>query len=466
LNKHQLKTTAKVSNNIRRSALIIATVSSFLSPFMGSSINVALPDIERSFSMDAVSLGWIATAYILAAAVFLVPFGRLADIYGRKKIFTIGVFFYTISSALCALAFSKESLIIFRVFQGIGSAMMFSTSMAILSSVFTTGERGKAFGIAVASTYLGLSLGPFLGGIMTQSLGWQSIFWINIPLGVLLLVLLFSLLKGEWAEAEGEKFDILGSLILSASLIALIMGMSSLPALKGILYIIGSVVGLLIFVLWQHKISYPLLDFKLFSKNRVFAMSNVAAFINYSATYALTFVLSLYLQYVKGFEPAYAGIILIAQPVMMSLFSPLAGLLSDKSEPRIVASVGMALVSIGLALLVLVKQDTSVLSIVIFLMILGLGFALFSSPNTNAVMSSVEKKNYGIASSVLGTMRLTGQMFSMGIAMLVFSVVIGKVKITPDVHVHFMESMHIIFGIFALLCLAGVLASLSRGKVR
>ncbi len=466
MNKHQLKTTAKVSNNIRRSALIIATVSSFLSPFMGSSINVALPDIERSFSMDAVSLGWIATAYILAAAVFLVPFGRLADIYGRKKIFTIGVFFYTISSALCALAFSKESLIIFRVFQGIGSAMMFSTSMAILSSVFTTGERGKAFGIAVASTYLGLSLGPFLGGIMTQSLGWQSIFWINIPLGVLLLVLLFSLLKGEWAEAEGEKFDILGSVILSASLIALIMGMSSLPALKGILYIIGSVVGLLIFVLWQHKISYPLLDFKLFSKNRVFAMSNLAAFINYSATYALTFVLSLYLQYVKGFEPAYAGIILIAQPVMMSLFSPLAGLLSDKSEPRIVASVGMALVSIGLALLVLVKQDTSVLSIVIFLMILGLGFALFSSPNTNAVMSSVEKKNYGIASSVLGTMRLTGQMFSMGIAMLVFSVVIGKVKITPDVHVHFMESMHIIFGIFALLCLAGVLASLSRGKVR
>lgn len=466
MNKHQLKTTAKVSNNIRRSALIIATVSSFLSPFMGSSINVALPDIERSFSMDAVSLGWIATAYILAAAVFLVPFGRLADIYGRKKIFTIGVFFYTISSALCALAFSKESLIIFRVFQGIGSAMMFSTSMAILSSVFTTGERGKAFGIAVASTYLGLSLGPFLGGIMTQSLGWQSIFWINIPLGVLLLVLLFSLLKGEWAEAEGEKFDILGSVILSASLIALIMGMSSLPALKGILYIIGSVVGLLIFVLWQHKISYPLLDFKLFSKNRVFAMSNLAAFINYSATYALTFVLSLYLQYVKGFEPAYAGIILIAQPVMMSLFSPLAGLLSDKSEPRIVASVGMALVSIGLALLVLVKQDTSVMSIVIFLMILGLGFALFSSPNTNAVMSSVEKKNYGIASSVLGTMRLTGQMFSMGIAMLVFSVVIGKVKITPDVHVHFMESMHIIFGIFALLCLAGVLASLSRGKVR
>lgn len=466
MNKHQLKTTAKVSNNIRRSALIIATVSSFLSPFMGSSINVALPDIERSFSMDAVSLGWIATAYILAAAVFLVPFGRLADIYGRKKIFTIGVFFYTISSALCALAFSKESLIIFRVFQGIGSAMMFSTSMAILSSVFTTGERGKAFGIAVASTYLGLSLGPFLGGIMTQSLGWQSIFWINIPLGVLLLVLLFSLLKGEWAEAEGEKFDILGSVILSASLIALIMGMSSLPALKGILYIIGSVVGLLIFVLWQHKISYPLLDFKLFSKNRVFAMSNLAAFINYSATYALTFVLSLYLQYVKGFEPAYAGIILIAQPVMMSLFSPLAGLLSDKSEPRIVASVGMALVSIGLALLVLVNQDTSVLSIVIFLMILGLGFALFSSPNTNAVMSSVEKKNYGIASSVLGTMRLTGQMFSMGIAMLVFSVVIGKVKITPDVHVHFMESMHIIFGIFALLCLAGVLASLSRGKVR
>lgn len=461
-----MKLTVHHSNNVKKSALIISTVSAFLSPFMGSSINVALPDIERTFTMDAVFLGWIATAYILAAAVFLVPFGRLADIYGRKKIFTIGVFIYTISSALCALAFSKESLVVFRVFQGVGSAMMFSTSMAILSSVYSAGERGKAFGIAVASTYLGLSLGPFLGGIMTQNLGWQSIFLINIPLGTLLIILLFSLLKGEWAEAKGEKFDLLGSLILSSSLVALIMGMSSLPALKGVVYLTSSLLGLVIFIYWQNKISYPLIDFKLFSKNRVFAMSNLAAFINYSATYAITFVLSLYLQYIKGFEPALAGTVLIAQPIMMAVFSPLAGWLSDKSEPRIVASIGMALVSVGLVLLIFITEDTSLLPISIYLMILGLGFALFSSPNTNAVMSSVAKKNYGIASSVLGTMRLTGQMFSMGIAMLTFSVFIGKVKITPEVYPHFMESMHVIFAIFAVLCIIGVFASMSRGKVR
>lgn len=461
-----MKLTVHHSNNVKKSALIISTVSAFLSPFMGSSINVALPDIERTFTMDAVFLGWIATAYILAAAVFLVPFGRLADIYGRKKIFTIGVFIYTISSALCALAFSKESLVVFRVFQGVGSAMMFSTSMAILSSVYSAGERGKAFGIAVASTYLGLSLGPFLGGIMTQNLGWQSIFLINIPLGTLLIILLFSLLKGEWAEAKGEKFDLLGSLILSASLIALIMGMSSLPVIKGVVFLTSSLLGLVIFIYWQNKISYPLIDFKLFSKNRVFAMSNLAAFINYSATYAITFVLSLYLQYIKGFEPALAGTVLIAQPIMMAVFSPLAGWLSDKSEPRIVASIGMSLVSVGLVLLIFITEDTSLLPISIYLMILGLGFALFSSPNTNAVMSSVAKKNYGIASSVLGTMRLTGQMFSMGIAMLTFSVFIGKVKITPEVYPHFMESMHVIFAIFAVLCIIGVFASMSRGKVR
>lgn len=456
----------KEKKQLKLAALIIAAVSSFLSPFMSSSINVALPDIEHSFPMDAVMLGWIATSYILAAAVFLVPFGRLADIFGRKKLFTIGTILYTISSALCALSFSVNSLILFRVLQGIGSALMFSTGMAILSSVYPPGERGKAFGIAVSSTYLGLSLGPFLGGILTKHIGWQSIFWLNIPLGILLISLIFTLLKGEWAEAKGEKFDIFGSLILSLSLIALISGMSSLPRYQGAGLIIASVIGLILFYFWQVRISYPLLDIQLFSKNRVFAFSNLAAFINYSATYAVTFVMSLFLQYVKGFDPAYTGLILVSQPIIMAVFSPLAGLLSDKMEPRIVASSGMFLVSLGLALLATIHHHSSVLIIVLYLMLLGLGFALFSSPNTNAVMSSVQKRHYGIASSVLGTMRLTGQMFSMGIAMLVFAIFIGRVKITASEHLQLGDSMRIIFIIFAVLCAVGVLASLSRGKVK
>ena len=222
----------------KKSALIIATVSSFISAFMGSSINIALPDIEKTFSMDALTLSWVATAYLLTAAVFLVPFGRLADLYGRKKIYTFGISVFTLSSALSALAFSSESLIIFRVVQGIGSAMIFSTSMAILSSVFTDGDRGRAFGISVAATYLGLSMGPFLGGILTNYLGWRSIFWVNVPAGLVLIYLVLKLLKGERAEAKGEKFDIWGSIILSLSLIALMIGMSKLPDSSGYILLI------------------------------------------------------------------------------------------------------------------------------------------------------------------------------------------------------------------------------------
>jgi len=432
---------------------------------MGSSINIALPQIGDTFSMDTISLGWVATAYILAAAVFLIPFGRLADIKGRKKIYTIGIFIYTASSLLCALAFSQTSIIIFRAIQGVGSAMIFSTGMAIITSVFPANERGKAFGINVAAIYLGLSLGPFLGGILTQDFGWRSIFWVNVPIGILLIFLVMKLLKGEWAEAKGEKFDYTGSLILIVSLIALIMGMSSLPDFFGFMLMGGGLLGFVLFVFFQLKIPFPLIDLTLFTKNRVFALSNLAAFINYSATFAITFLLSLYLQYIKGFDAQYAGTILVAQPIVMFIFSPIAGKISDKTEPRIVASIGMVIVTVGLFLLALVTPTTSVTNLVLYLMLLGFGFALFSSPNTNAVMSSVEKKTYGIASSVLGTMRLTGQMFSMGIAMLVFSLVMGRVKITPEVYSGFSESMSLIFYIFTFLCVLGVFASLGRGKV-
>jgi EmrB/QacA subfamily drug resistance transporter len=458
-----LKTQENGTN--RTSALIIATISSFLSSFMGSSINIALPEIEKTFSMNAITLSWVATAYLLAVAAFLVPFGKLADIYGRKKIYTIGVAAYTLSSVLCAIAFSDISIIVFRVLQGISSAMIFSTSMAILTSVFSDGGRGKAFGISVSATYLGLSLGPFIGGIMTKHLGWESIFWVNLPIGVFLLYLVTKLLKGEWAEAQNEKFDYVGSLILSVSLIALMIGMSHLPMFAGFALIFGGLAGLVIFVYHQTHIHNPLLELKLFSKNRVFAMSNLAAFINYSATFAITFMMSLFLQYVKGYEVDKAGIILVAQPVVMSIFSPLAGYFSDKKEPRIVASVGMLIVTIGLGLLTFINCNTPTVAIVLYLMLLGFGFALFSSPNTNAVMSSVEKKHYGIASSILGTMRVTGQMFSMGFAMIIISLFMGKAKITPEVFPLFSKSLQTLFGIFTILCFLGVFASLNRGKV-
>ncbi|PJB50246.1 MAG: MFS transporter [Chloroflexi bacterium CG_4_9_14_3_um_filter_45_9] len=449
----------------KRTALLIATLSSFLTPFMSSSVNIALPTIASEFAMNAVVLSWVATSYLLAAAMFLIPFGRIADIYGRKRIFVYGILIYTVSSLLSAISTSAIMLISFRILQGIGSAMIFGTGVAILTSVFPLGERGKALGINVAAVYLGLSLGPFLGGFLTQHFGWRSIFLANVPLGLIIIAFTFWKLKGEWAEAKGERFDLIGSVIYSLALVAIMYGFSLLPAMWGAWLILIGALGILAFIKWEMKREYPIFEIDLFKNNTVFVFSNLAALINYSATFAVTFLLSLYLQYIKELSPQNAGLILLSQPIVQAVFSPFAGRLSDRIEPRIVASVGMALTVLGLFLFTFLNTNTSPGFIITGLIILGFGFAFFSSPNTNAVMSSVENRFYGLASAMLGTMRLTGQMLSMGIAMLIFAVYIGRVQITPEYYPLFLTSAKIAFIIFASLCFGGIFASLARGKV-
>ncbi|MEM2872758.1 MAG: MFS transporter [Nitrososphaerales archaeon] len=450
----------------KRVALLVATLASFLAPFMISSVNIALPSIGIEFAIDAVLLSWVTASYLLATAMFLVPFGRIADIYGRKRIFSYGILIYTVSCLLLAISPSAVTLISLRFLEGIGSAMILGTGIAILTSVFPIGERGKALGINVTAVYLGLSLGPFLGGFLTQHLGWRSIFFVNVPLGLTIIFFVFWKLKGEWAEAKGEKFDFTGSTIYSFVLIAVMYGLSLLPAMSGAWLILIGVLGILAFVKWETRVESPVLNISLFRNSRVFAFSNLAALINYSATFAVGFLLSLYLQYIKGLTPQSAGLILVSQPVIQAVFSPFAGWLSDRIEPRIVASMGMALTTIGLFLLTLLNEKTTLEFIVSSLILLGLGFALFSSPNTNAVMSSVEKKFYGVASAILGTMRLTGQTLSIGIAMLIFAIYIGRVQITPEYYQPFLISVEVAFIIFAILCLIGIFASLVRGKVR
>ena len=450
----------------KRSALFISALASFLFPLVGSSVNIALPVIGKNLSMDAVLLSWVASSFLLSAAIFLVPFGRLADIYGRKKIFAYGITIYTIASFLSAIAATPTQLIAFRILHGFGSAMIFGTGVAILTSVFPPQERGRALGINVAAVYLGLSCGPFLGGFLVQQLGWRSIFFANVPPGLIIIILVFWKLKGEWAEAKGESFDYIGSIIYSLALIAVMYGFTLLPDMNGIYLVVIGILGIMAFILCETKVKHPVLNINLFRKNRVFAFSNLAALINYSATFAVMFLLSLYLQYIKELTPQGAGIVLVAQPIMMTIFSPFAGRLSDKIEPRIVATIGMTFTVFGLFLLIFLGENTPLLFIIVSLMILGIGFGLFSSPNTNAVMGSVERKFYGVSSGTIGTMRLIGQMLSMGIATLIFAIYIGRVQITPEYYVSFIKSVKTAFVIFSTLCFGGIFASLARGKVR
>ncbi len=453
------------NEQLKYSVLAVVSVSSFVTPFMGSSVNVALPSIENEFQMDAVALAWIQTAYLLATVVFLVPFGKIADIYGRRKTYISGMVIFTAACALAAGAPGPVTLILARVLQGFGSALLFVTGMAILTSVFPPAERGKAIGISVACVYIGLSAGPFLGGVLTQYLTWRGVFGATVPLGLIATYLAVFRLKGEWADAAGEKLDILGSVLYGVAITLVIYGLTILPDRNGAWMIATGLLLFIGFVWHQFRTEMPVFPVTMFQGNRVFAFSSLAALIHYSGTFAVSFILSLYLQYIKGFDPRTAGLILVAQPVMMALFSPHAGRLSDRLEPQKVASAGMAISAAGLGAFAFLGRDTHTAVILGVLMLLGFGFAVFSSPNMNAIMGSVERRHYGLASATVSGMRLLGQMFSMGVATLVFSIFMGRVQITPDVFPEFLMGARTAFTVFCVLTVLGIFASLARGKL-
>jgi len=289
---------------------------------------------------------------------------------------------------------------------------------------------------------------------------------LNALIALITIIIVFLKLSDEWAEAKGERFDLTGSTVYGVALVVLMYGVSLLPYESGLLLTTIGGLGIIAFIIWESKTKSPVINISLFRKNTAFAFSNLAALINYSATFAVGYLLSLYLQNVKGLGPQYTGIVLLTQPITMAVFSPVAGKLSDRIEPRILASAGMALTTVSLLLFSSLSEQTAINFIAANLLLMGLGFGLFSSPNTNAVMSSVEKKFYGVASATLATMRSVGQMLSTGIVTTIFAVYMGRVQITPESFPVFIKSVNLVFIIFSALCFVGIFASLARGKLR
>ena len=448
----------------KKSVLLVATFAAFLTPFLGSAVNLALPSIGKDLNANAIQLGWVISSFILSSAIFLLPFGRYADIIGRKKVFSLGILLFTISTSLIIFSHSITSLIVLRVFQGLSSAMIFGTSLAIITSVFEPGERGKAMGINITAVYLGLSCGPVIGGLLTQYFGWRSIFAFLVPFAIISLILIRSRIKTEWADASGERFDWRGAVIYGIALSSFMFGFSRLPSATGWIFIIVGLIMAILFLFTEKKTINPVFDINLILHNRVFAFSGIAALIHYSATSATGFFISLYLQYLKGLDARTAGLIMISQPIAMTLLSPLAGKMSDKKNPGVIASAGMGLTATGLVLLCFIKDTTPNYLIVLLLIMMGIGFGLFSSPNSNAIMSSVEKRHLGVASGVVGTMRMVGQMMSMGIAMMLISLYIGNQTINPATYPGLIASMRTGFIIFSVLSVFGIFASLARNE--
>jgi MFS family permease len=357
-------------------------------------------------------------------------------------------------------------LIVLRIVQGFGAAMFITTGMAILSAVFAPERRGRAIGLYVAAVYIGLSAGPFAGGFLIQHAGWRTIFILMLPLGVASTWVTLHFLKGEWAEKRDLPFDLIGSLLYAFAICALVYGATGLPVPRAWALVAIGVVGIVLFVWREKRAADPIFDIALFQYNRTFAFSSLAALINYAATYAVTFLLSLFLQYIKGLPAQTTGMVLVAQPIVMALFSPLAGRLADRVEPRWIASLGMLITGIGLAGLIFLTAETGMVYIVCNLVLLGFGFAFFSSPNMSAIMGSVEPRHFGIASGTVATMRLLGQMVSMATAAVVLALFIGRAPIGPANYPLFVKSAQLVFFIFLMICIPGVYFSLSRGALR
>jgi len=443
--------------------LFAVSTASFLMPFMFSGVGIALPSIGREMGATATQIGLVETGYMVSVSMFLLLMGRLGDVYGRKRIFQWGITLFTLMGAAISQAWSIHSVVVLRFLQGIGGAMIAATGMAIVVSVFPRNQRGKALGINVACVYAGLSCGPFLGGMIVTAWGWRWLFALCLPLGAAVFGILRWKLKGEWADARGESIDWRGAAIFSLAMIALVVGAANLNAVDWGGYLMACGALLLIGFVWiEDRTPSPLLDVHLMKTNRVFTLSSLAALLNYAATFGVTFFMSLFLQYVKGFTPQQAGTLLVLQPVTQALFSPLCGRLSDRYPAAWIATIGMGSCAVGLAFSVGIGEATSIHAIAGVLLLLGVGFALFSSPNMSVIMGSVPPKFVGVASGLVAIMRTFGMMVSMTIVTILFSTLLKGHPISVETQGDFIRCMQTGFSIYSLLCVVGVAISFGR----
>ena len=446
--------------------LFVVSAIQFINPFLMSSISVALPTIGEELNASAVQLSLTLTVLILASTMLLLPMGRFADIYGRKKIFIIGTSIIALATIALGLVGSIQLFLIMRFIQGIGAAMILSTSLAILASVFPPQRRGRAMGLVVSMVYAGHALGPTIGGLIVEYLGWRWIFYFTFIWIVAALLLALFRFKGEWKDAEDEPFDYVGSIIFMAALFCIVTGASNIseyPMAKWIM-----VAGALLFCIFlriEWKIQYPLLNLRLLVSNLEFSFSNIATFLNYASISSFIFMISLYLQYVKGFSPKQAGMIILIQPVIQALLAPIAGRLSEIFPPAKIATAGMALCTIGLAASSQCSFDTSLTYIISVLIILGISLGLFSTPNMIVIMSSVGPKDLGTASSMLATMRTIGILFSATTLAVILSIYLGKASINSENVGIFATSIHFSLIFFSALSLLGTVFSMVKGRL-
>jgi len=449
-----------------RAALAMVVANAFGNALMLSSVTVALPSIARAFALDAVLLAWVPLVFLMTSAATVLAFGRLADMYGRKRVFVIGATGFALSSLLLACAPNAAALLGLRVLQGASAAMLYATQTAILTSAYPPQQRGRVLGLLAAAVYFGLTCGPLIGGWLVEQFGWRAAFVAHLPFTGLVLLVALPRVRGDWAAATRGRFDWPAALLYAGAIVVLMLGVAALPGVQGLLGIVAGIALMLVFLRHQYGRPAPLLDVELLLGNRVFGLSSLAALLMYTTTFSILVLISLYLQYLKALTPTGAGLVMLAQPLVVALVSPVAGRLSDRLEPRLLASAGIAFTALGLILLSRLGPATPLVHIVGCLLLTGLGFGLFGSPNVSAIMGAVGRGELGQAGGTVATMRILGQLCSMGIVAMAFALTIGQVEITPAYYPALAHALELSFLTAAALCVPAALCSLARGRVR
>lgn len=439
--------------------IFVSFITSFFGVFLSNGIIIGVPAIAQEFAMNNVIQNWIPTIFFLVMAVFTVPAGQISGKYGVKKSLLIGIVIFLIGSLGACLSFSTESFLVFRVIQGIGVAFVNVPAMAMVVSAVKPQNRGKALGFTVTGVYLATSSSPVISGFLVHNLGWRAIFYFVIPFLVLCIILMIWKIPQEWKTYEGQKIDTIGSIVYGIGILLFIYGFTTLITPMGLIYTIAGIVLLIIFAVWELRQISPVFNMKLF-KNTKFASSNIAALCSYLAIMVVTTILNYHFQYVRGWDAQMSGMILIITPIIMAILAPNSGKLSDKIHPQKLAAIGMTIAACALLILVFLDGKTPLYMVVIAMILQGIGMGLFSSPNMNAIMSSVPPKDAPTASASQATMRTIGQTMSLGMLTLIFAWVMGSLPLATQYADLIVKSSQTICIICMCACIIAIFASL------